>query len=227
MGGQWLRKDSFSNMYMFLVLEKQHSDIFNKKWKEFEEFKTEKKSVAVEAPEAAVTTTSASGSGTPSAAKGKAKAKAKGAGGPPSEKKAKPSDKTQAAKDLAELEKQAYQIKTQMMKTRMSATSFVQQVQSKVPYEWARNAENVGRLEAAITIMDEMTDFAKEFLFQDMKALKTKTGDFWQGELRDFVETMQPKLADVSNITKELLMMHIAKMGLAGKTSKATEKSKK
>ena len=63
-------------------------------------------------------------------------------------------------------------------------------------------------METAIAEMEaEMTDFGKEFLFQEAKARKAKTGTSWLAELEKFVQ-IKEKLGVVASKTKQLLKRH-------------------
>ena len=215
LGGKWISIDEFSGLPMFFVLQRQHAEIFAKKWSEFEKHRTETRGTPKVAPNDKDKQDEATTPEPKAKAKAKAKAKGKGAAAvePPSaSKKGVPKAKAKAALHSCldgltekDLEKRSLQVKTQLQKAKMAAVTLVQHVQNRPEYARFNNDSNVGVLGKAIDAMEKsVTSFGTELFFQDLKFLKIKYGHDYCKSLKDFVQAVEPHL---ENVIKETRLM--------------------
>jgi hypothetical protein len=210
LGGKWFMTDEFSGLHMFLVLTKGHGDIFSKKWKEFQEeySKSVLNAVVDKPPDAGAVVGVVPPAVPPTPSKGR-----KGSpGGSGNGKKDLPKVKVEITEsDIKEaaLLKDALQLKVQMTKHKMAAAALITQVKSLSEYGWANNPANIGTLEMAITTMEgSLNDFGNDFLFQEVKTMKLKSGSLWMSELERFVKVRE-HLATVAAITKRIIKRSI------------------
>ena len=216
LGGKWISQDAFTELTTFLVLKKQHMDVFEESWLQFQkEFsdKEVKNSGSALLVEAAVDAGVA-------AVEGSNKATAE----QPSKKIA--GNKVKKEIDLIKAEpgvapkkgpgdeghgllKEAVRVKALLVKHRSAAQALAGQIQSgHSEYKWANNPENVGILLVGLdTLNGRLNMFASEFLIQDSKIMQLKTGTKWLSELENFVK-LKDAIGDVQKQTSMLLSMH-------------------
>ncbi len=108
----------------------------------------------------------------------------------------------------AALPKEALQVKVQMTKHNMAAVALVERVHTLPEHSWANNEQNISSLKSAFNDMENaMSSFGKEFLFQEVKAMKTNIGTFWLSELEKFVG-VKKLFGVVASMAKQMLKRH-------------------
>jgi hypothetical protein len=208
LGGKWMDRDPFSELSRFLVLRKQHDQIFHQKWREFEqEFDQPVDRVAVQAP-LTVQEKKDKTSGNKDQEKDKQPSGKKDK--QPSGKKDKqPSGKEDTPrKDAlqAELLKHALQVKSQLNKHKVAAQTLATTIKLGGDiWAWANTSSCLGALERSLAELDTglaaRDPFATEFMILDSKTVKDKAGNQWLSSLESFIELKEC----IGNIQKQSL----------------------
>jgi hypothetical protein len=101
------------------------------------------------------------------------------------------------------------QLKAKYQATTSQATTLLSHIEGDTSaWMWANNAQNGGRLRAALdTIMDDLTTGLKELLVHDLRNLRKSVGqDHLMVELANFFK-LEPKLDALGKTTMQLLNM--------------------
>ena len=225
--GRWVVRDSFSGLLLFLYLNKSFTELYTQKWSEYEEYFTRQgpsnsvalpqassgaeqagaAQVALPAPQASSSVALPAPQAS-SGARGKAKAKAKGKS---KANKATGEDDTPTKDDtsLANLLKEALKLKAAILKAKAAADALVERIESgSGSYSWAHNEQNLGALKTSVACLftgsGGLTEFGRDFLLTEAKAMREQSGQRWGADLEDFV-AVRPRLEEISELTRKIL----------------------
>ena len=226
MKGQWTFIDSWTGLQMFFVLSKEWEGVLVEKWSLFKKEIGEKQEISRPSTSDALPASGVDGS-----CAGALPSGAEGAGGgvvvAPVSKSAKggrnSAPKAKAARDpntpTAQITdktppprghiKDALRIKNMLAKNKMTALNLATQIDKYPNYKWARGQDNVGMLREALDKLEtQMSDFHKDFMILEPKAMQKLYGDeTFNVEVASFC-TLRANAADLARITNMLLNMH-------------------
>jgi hypothetical protein len=224
LGGKWVDRDPFSELSRFLVLRKQHDQIFDQKWREFEkELDDPVDRVAVQAVENEKETSGKQekNSGKKDKISGKKEKdttsgkKEKDTTSGKKEKETTSGKKEDTPKKdalQAELIKQALQVKSQLNKHKVAAQTLATTIKmGGDPWAWANTASCLGALERSLNDLENgfksRDPFATEFMILDAKTVKDKAGNQWLSSLESFIE-LKELVGNIQKQSTRIIGMH-------------------
>lgn len=124
-----------------------------------------------------------------------------------------PTPKPKPVNPHAARSREAMQVKQMIMKHTSAARELLQKVRDDDDFAWARNPDNMGKLEEAMNVFQSsLTPFARDMLVYDLKQCLSKVGsDAWVLRLNEFV-SLKESIVPVQREKEQLMAMHKALM---------------